>query len=722
MLEQEFLDSLSQAGIPPTSPLVLDGKLRRYNVYGDKKGRRNGWYRFVRVRDDFAWGVFGCNKRGISEKWSNREKLQLTSYDKKIIRKKQDDLKKEQEEIQGRVALKANAIWSRLRTPDNHPYAACKGVGIHGLREMHNSLVVPLSIDNYIVSLQFINSEGDKRFLTEGQKKGASFLIGEVGPGKNIYISEGYATGASIYDALGYSLCAVLIAFDAYNILPVAEAARTRYPTSKIIIAGDNDQWTAGNPGVSKAQEAADKIGATMIYPQFDYEDKTRPTDWNDFARKNGARALADALLDRKPETPQLPAVTDDRKWRLSLLEGKEERIGYPKFNPKSKLNTYLFLMNHEDFANGIVYNSFTDEVLMIKCPPWHDASKFMPRRLRDTDAAMYVAHLELLGIQTSKEVVHDFLQEIAERNVINPPRDFFESMRWDSRPRLDTWLTYYLGAEKQPREYLAIVGSKWLIGAVSRIYEPGKKFDHVLILEGEQGLQKTTAFKVLSTFHSEAYFLEFSGDVALKDSLMQMQGKLIVEMAELASMLKKNSLQEEMKAFITREVDEYRRPYGKSMAKRPRMFVLGATTNNTNMDEYLYDPTGGRRYLPVGCEHIDLDALREDAPQLWAEAVHRYKAGERTWLDKDEAQLAGVQQKERKSQEALLPRVERALEIIVGESGDITVDKLLDRMGFPIHTINNQVKRTVKLCLDDIGYRETKKDEENRYRVWKKR
>ena len=158
----------------------------------------------------------------------------------------------------------------------------------------------------------------------------------------------------------------------------------------------------------------------------------------------------------------------------------------------------------------------------------------------------------------------------MAKEQSINPPREYLSRLTWDGKPRLDTWLTYYLGADEQPPEYLALVGSKWLIGAVSRVFEPGCKFDSVLILEGSQGLGKSMALRSLATFGGQDFFLDSVGDIRSKDTLMTMQGKLIVEIAELASF--KKSINEEIKAFIS-QVHEYRPPYGRTVLKRPAIF-----------------------------------------------------------------------------------------------------------------------------------------------------
>lgn len=717
-MEQDFLDALSRAGIPPVSHLMLDGNLRRYNIQGDKKGRRNGWYRFVRLRPDFAYAVFGCNKRGISEKWSSKERQELTAYDKKVVKKKQEELQKAQEELQSRVAVKANDIWGRLRIPAAHAYATRKGVGLYGVREMYKSIAIPVYIDNYIVSLQFINQQGDKRFLTDGRKKGGYHIIGlqegdDLAAGNKLYIAEGYATAASIFEA---TRVAVVIAFDAYNLPDVGMAIRQRWPLAQIVMAADNDQWTSGNPGISKAQETADKIGASILFPHFDYDDKSRPTDWNDYHRKHGLIALRDTLsgIARPAESG---AVVTGREWRTVLIEGKQELPGYPLFDAKSKENAYLFLENHEFFREMIAYNTFSSRLVLTRQPPW-DSGEFRPRAVENRDCFNATRWLERIGIRTNKEVVEDSFEAIGETRRVNPPRDYLEALQWDGIPRLDRWLTYYLGAEKQNPDYLALVGSKWFMGAVSRIYVPGMKFDNVLILEGGQDMKKSMIFEKITTFREAAYFLEFSGDVHHKDSLGMMQGRIIVEMSELATM--RRTVSEDMKTFVTRKIDTFRPAWGKKILERERRFVLAATTNNDSGDGYLVDPTGNRRYWPIGCGTFDIDALERDKDQLWAEAVARWKAGERTWLESDEEkELARFEQAERQYEDAWLMPIQSYLV----DKTETDVYKICKDALF-LNT--EQVKRVnedrVRNCLRKLGWERSKirpRTEEGRITIW---
>jgi len=300
----------------------------------------------------------------------------------------------------------------------------------------------------------------------------------------------------------------------------------------------------------------------------------------------------------------------------------------------------------------------------------------------------------------------------VAKERVINPPKEYLSRLAWDGTHRLDRWLTYYLGADEQPAEYLSLVGAKWLIGAVNRVFQPGCKFDSVMILEGSQGLGKSMALRALATFGGQDFFLDSVGDIRSKDTLMTMQGKLIVEIAELASFRKSEN--EEIKAFISRQVDEYRPPYGRTVVKRPRFFVLAGSTNELE-EGYLTDDTGNRRYWPVKCNGIDADSLARDASQLWAEAVRRFKTGERTWMTSEEAAFSTREQKSRFVEDAWQ---ESIADILKDQWMGVKLKDVLVKLELKPRDINNLVKKRVKNSLRQLGWKETRRAGEGR--MWR--
>jgi hypothetical protein len=195
---------------------------------------------------------------------------------------------------------KAAAIWQRAApAADDHPYLVSKGVKAHGLRLHNGALVVPMRDGAELHSLQFIGAEGEKRFLACARVSGCYFAIGE--PNGTLCIAEGYATGASIFEATGY---AVAVAFNAGNLLPVARALRARFPGLRLILCADDDAATQGNPGRTKAGEAAQAVVGFLAIPEFGDARPEGATDFNDLQRLAGpaaVRACIEAAAPLKP-------------------------------------------------------------------------------------------------------------------------------------------------------------------------------------------------------------------------------------------------------------------------------------------------------------------------------------------------------------------------------------------------------------------------------------
>jgi putative DNA primase/helicase len=163
-------------------------------------------------------------------------------------------------------------------------------------------------------------------------------------------------------------------------------------------------------------------------------------------------------------------------------------------------------------------------------------------------------------------------------------------------------------------------------IGGVARVYHPGVKHDTCLILEGAQGALKSTALRTLA---SDDFFSDDIAELGSKDSVMQTRGVWIIELSELDAMTRTEVSR--AKAFMSRQVDRIRPPYGRRVIEAPRECVFAGTVNK---DTYLKDETGGRRFWPVKCGIINISDLARDRDQLWAEARSRFKEGDKWWLE----------------------------------------------------------------------------------------
>ena len=266
MFCEDFRQAINSIGLHFSDKIIADGKLHRFHVEGDKSGKKNGWY--VLYDGDIPAGAFGCWKRGINETWCSRHRTSLSRAEKRAfqVQMKKAKLLRERE-TQERYLLaqkKAMAIWNLSKpAPDNHPYLIKKQVKSHGLRLYKNSLVLPvMDSEGIIHSLQFIDADGNKIFLSGGKKKGCYFAI--KGAGESLLISEGYATAATLHEVTGLS---TVIAFDAGNMKPVASIARQLFPNANITICADNDGHNSQNTGVIKARQAALSIGAKLAIP-----------------------------------------------------------------------------------------------------------------------------------------------------------------------------------------------------------------------------------------------------------------------------------------------------------------------------------------------------------------------------------------------------------------------------------------------------------------------
>jgi len=216
--------------------------------------------------------------------------------------------------------------------------------------------------------------------------------------------------------------------------------------------------------------------------------------------------------------------------------------------------------------------------------------------------------------------------------------KTYLQGLEWDRVERVDCWLSTYLGAEDT--DYPRAVGSRWLISAVAGISRPGAKADCSLILEGPQGIRKSTALRTLAG----EYFTDELADLGSKDAAMQTRGVWIIELSELYSL--SHSEVARIKAFMSRTTDRFRPPYGMRLVESPRQCVFAGTVNHST---YLRDETGGRRFWPIACGRIDVVGLARDRDQLWAEAKIRFESGGVWWLETNYlVQMASDQQIER--------------------------------------------------------------------------
>lgn len=346
-----------------------------------------------------------------------------------------------------------------------------------------------------------------------------------------------------------------------------------------------------------------------------------------------GVEVTGDIASEEMSEI-QFKTLVLDRDWRLELDRTKTGK-------PTDTLNNAILILSNAVDSEVFAYNDFTNRDVYGVSTPWGSKAG---EALTDRDEAhikMYIS--DRYQYEPSGSRIRDAVTFIADNNKFHPVKQYLEKLKWDGVPRIDTWLRDYLGAEEN-EDYLKAVSRKVLCAMIARIYNPGVKFDYVLILEGIQGRGKSTAIRHLA---GDKWFCDDDIDLRnMKDTVLLMWGKWVIELGELSAMHRAeiNSL----KAFITRSTDNIRAPFGRRTEDFPRQCIFIGSTNN---QEYLKDETGNRRFWPVKINGYDLKAkgLLEMRDQLLAEAKVAYESGEALYLDNELAQERATEAQEQR-------------------------------------------------------------------------
>ena len=327
-------------------------------------------------------------------------------------------------------------------------------------------------------------------------------------------------------------------------------------------------------------------------------------------------------------------AAEDDEDWMTKLSMTDEGAIR------PTIVNAVLILRNAEALK-GIRFNELSRAIEVDGELPWDRPDKFW----RDADDAQLYGYVaDTFGVQFPENRFAKALTIVADNRRFNPLRDYIKSLpEWDEVPRVDTLLVDYLGAEDTP--YTRAVTRATLIGAVSRVLEPGCKFDTVLVLDGKPGIGKSTLLRKLGgKWFSDSLSLT---DVRDKTAAEKIQGVWIMEVGEMQGTRKADV--DVLKGFLSRQVDEYRPAYGRVVERHPRTAIICGTTNSTT--GFLRDVTGNRRFWPVpvdGGGRLSVwDMTEETRAQIWAEAAALTAEGENPYLSPEMEKEAEKMQQE---------------------------------------------------------------------------
>lgn len=382
--------------------------------------------------------------------------------------------------------------------------------------------------------------------------------------------------------------------------------------------------------------------------------------------------------------------------WRTLLLwhDGK--------MRERSARNAYVLFRHHPEVGPSLAFDTFSNQAVARAALPWDLSGLKYPRPIGDNDGVRALGWLEQQALyKISMPVCKDSLISASRDRPFNPLVEWLQSLVWDQTPRIEKWLSYYLGAEDTP--YTRAVGPKFLVGAVARGLQPGCKLDTMLILEGPQGQRKSSA---VAQLFGPSWFTDDLADIGTKDAALQMQGKWGIEVSEMSSFSKAET--NRIKAALSRRVDRFRAPYERFVAEHPRQCVLVGTTNP--VDGYFKDPTGGRRFWPVTCGTIDVEAIEHDREQLWAEAVHRFEnrgtGGSPWWLAPDENELAKVEQRARMEVDPWETVIRRKLaDLIVPPHFVLVNDIMQDWLSISVDRRDKGMQMRVAAMLKSMGW-----------------
>lgn len=360
---------------------------------------------------------------------------------------------------------------------------------------------------------------------------------------------------------------------------------------------------------------------------KFGEDDKSEMID---FAIKD-ENVKIQLLEEKQIEAKEEFSSEDD--WRKKLTYQKKSTV------IENTLRNLMIILENDKNLQSLVYNQLSDSIEIKGDLPWKHPSK----NWRDADDAQLISYIDLNYGTFSQRNYEVAVTKVTDDRGYHPIKEFLNNLpEWDKTERVDRLLIDYLGASDN--EYIKAVTRKLLCAAVCRIYNPGCKFDTMLVLNGPQGVGKSTLIsKLAGEWFSDSLHLSDTKD---KTAAEKLQGYWILEIGELAGLRKAEV--ETLRSFLSRQNDVYRAAFGRRTVQHPRQCIFIGTTNAEN--GYLRDTTGNRRFWPVPITGISKkkswNLSSEDVRQIWAEVVYYVKQGEPLHLNDSQGMLAKEEQK----------------------------------------------------------------------------
>ena len=315
--------------------------------------------------------------------------------------------------------------------------------------------------------------------------------------------------------------------------------------------------------------------------------------------------------------------VIGNPEWVLNFLDCNHDKDGNIK-SVKQFVHNFEIVMDKDDrFAGKIRFNEFAQQLYLCGNVPWEKEDNCRAWSSHD-DSALFSLIQADYGLKSRQDFA-DALKNVSMRNKFHPVRELLDSLTWDGKEHIRSLLPEYLGAEDS--DYTYQVMRLWMLGAVSRVYKPGSKFDYTIILQGSQGIGKSTFLKLMAL--DDSWFNDSLDSLDSDKAVQSLTGSWIIELAELKSLARTAGGVESVKRFLTATQDKYRIPYERRADTFYRQCVFAGTTNK---DDFLQDETGNRRFLIVQTgvkkpsKSLFVPEIMDAIKLAWAEAVHIWK------------------------------------------------------------------------------------------------